>query len=71
MGNFFKISVGLSGISASPIMFNLSLVNVVLATIQEINISIGGRPISILRFADNIDVIGGTCSDHQDLRKRL
>ena len=34
-------------------------------------ISIGGRPICNLRFADDIDVMGGSSGELQDLTNRL
>ena len=33
--------------------------------------SISGRPICNLRFADDIDLTGGSLSEHQDLTNRL
>ncbi|KAH3721044.1 hypothetical protein DPMN_063959 [Dreissena polymorpha] len=33
--------------------------------------SIGGRPISIMTFADDIDLMGGTGSELPDLTNRL
>ena len=38
---------------------------------QHTSISIGGRPIYNLRFVDDIDLMGGSYGEPQDLTNRL
>ena len=57
----------------SPVLFNLFLENIMRETLHEFHstISIGGRPINNLRFADDIDLMGGSNRELQDLTDRL
>jgi len=61
--DYFKTTVGVrQGCLLSPVLFNLFLVNIMRETLHNFHstISIGGRPINNLRFADDIDLIGGS-----------
>ena len=71
---FFKTTVGVClGCFLSPILFNLCLETITQETLHDhhISISIGGRPICNLQFADNIDLIGGSNDELQDLTNTL
>ena len=59
--------------SLSPVLFNIFLENVMKETLQDVNttISIGGSPIGNLRFAEDIDLIGGSEIELQDFTSRL
>ena len=61
------------GCVVSPVLFNLFLEKIMKETRHDhlTYISIGGRPISNFRFADDIDLIGGASSELQDLTNRL
>ena len=74
LGEFFKTTVGVrQGRLLSHILFNLFLEKIM----QEIyhnhytSISIGGRPVCNRRFADDIDLMGGSNGELQDLTNRL
>ena len=57
IGDVFPTTVGVrQGYLLSPVLFNLFLENMMRRTILEFSstISIGGRPTSNLRFADDI-----------------
>ena len=74
IGNYFKTTVGVrQGCLLSPVLFNLFLENIMRETLQDFNstVSIGGRTISNLRFADDIDLMGGSNHELQDLTDRL
>lgn len=74
IGEFFKTTVGVrQGCLLSPVLFNLYLENIMRETLHdfESTISIGGRTINNLRFADDIDLMGGSNSELQDLTSRL
>lgn len=73
-GNFFKTTVGVrQGCLLSPVLFNVYLENIMQETLHNFSpsISIGGRPLCNLRFADDIDLMGGSESELQDLTTRL
>ena len=54
-------------------MFNLSKETIMQETLHDhhTSISIGGRPIWNLRFADGVNLMGGSNDEHQDLTNRL
>ena len=74
IGEYFKTTVGVrQGCLLSPILFNLFLENIMRETLHDFHstISIGGRTINNLRFADDIDLMGGSNRELQELTKRL
>ena len=74
IGEFFKTTVGVrQGCLLSPVLFNLFLEKIMLETLHNFHstISIGGRTISNLRFADDIDLMGGSNTELQELTNRL
>ena len=71
---FFKITVSVrKGCLLSPILFNLFLEKIMQETIHDhhTSISAGGRPIRNLCLADDIDPMGGSNGELQDLTNRL
>ena len=69
VGQSFRTSVGvLQGRLLSPVLFNLYLANITQEALHNFNgtIPINGREISILRFADDIDLIAGTEEELQE-----
>ena len=74
VGDYFKTTVGVrQGCLLSPVLFNLFLENIMRETLHDFTptVSIGGRPLCNLRFADDIDLIAGSNSELQDLTDRL
>ena len=74
VGEYFKTTVGVrQGCLLSPVLFNLFLENIMRETLHDFTptVSIGGRPLCNLRFADDIDLIAGSNSELQDLTDRL
>ena len=81
-GEFFKTTIGvrqrclLSPIicSTCSTLFNLFVKTIVQETVHNTNhksISIGGRPVCSILFADDIDLMGGSSGKLQDLTNRL
>ena len=74
IGQPFKTTVGVrQSCLLSPTLFNLFLEQIMREALQDFHstISIGGRPISNLRFVDDIDLMGGSNEELQDLTTRL
>ena len=74
IGEPFKTSIGVrQGFLLSPVLFNVFLENIMEKALQEFHtsIAIGGRPISTLRFADDIDLMGKGEDELQELTTRL
>ncbi len=74
LGEFFQTTVGVrQGCLLSPVLFNLFLERIMQEALQDhhTSISIGGRPICNLRFADDIDLMGGNIKELQDLTNKL
>ena len=74
IGQFFRTTVGVrQGCILSPVLFNLYLERIMQETLQDhhTSILIGGRPIRNLRFADDIDLMGGSNKELQDLTNKL
>ena len=74
VSNYLRTTVGVrKGCLLSPILFNWYLENIMRETLHNFKstISIGGRIISNLRFADNIDLMGGNNDEMQELTDRL
>ena len=73
-GDFFHTTVGVrQGCLLSPVLFNIFLEQIMQETLHnhKSTISVGGRIINNLRFADDIDLIAGTNSELQELTNRL
>ena len=73
-GEFFKTTAGVcQGCLLSLILFNLFLEKIMQETPHDhhASIPIDGRPIYNLRFADDIDLMGSSNSELQDLINRL
>ena len=74
LGEFSRITVGVRrGCLLSPVLFNSSQEKIMEETLHDhhTSISIGGRPTYNLRFADDIDLMGGSSGELQDLTNRL
>ena len=74
LGEFFRTSVGVrQGCLLSPVLFNIFLERIMQETLADYHtsISIGGRPICNLRFADDIDLMAGTNQELQSLTDSL
>ena len=74
LGELFKKTVGVcQGCLLSRILFNVLIERNTLETLNDhnISISIAGRPIRNLRFTDDIDLMGGSNGELQDLANRL
>ena len=72
LGEFFKSTVGVrQGCLLSPILFNLFLEKIMQEILHDhhTSIFIGGKPIT--GAADDIDAIGGSNSELQDLTNRF
>ena len=74
LGEFFKTTVGVhQGCLLSPILFKLFIEKIMQETLRDhhTSISTGERPMYNLRFADDIDLMGGSNGEIQDLTNRL
>ena len=74
VSNYLRTTVGVrQDCLLSPILFNLYLENITRETLHNFKstISFGGLIISNLRFADNIDLMGGNNGELQELTDRL
>ena len=74
LGKVFKTTVGVrQGCLLSPILFHLILEKIMQETSHDhhTSISIGGRPTCNLQFADDIDLMGGSNGELQNLSNRL
>ena len=74
LGELFRTTVGVcQGCPLTPVLFNIFLENIMQETLQDVNttISIGGRPICNLCFVDDIDLMGDSDNELQDLTTRL
>lgn len=70
LGDFFKMTVGVRhGCLLSPVLFNVYLENIMQDAVSDFNapISIGGRPLCNLCFTDDIDLMGGSEAELQDV----
>ena len=74
LGAPFNTTVGVrQGCILSPMLFNIFLETIMQDTLagHHTSVSIGGRPLCNLRFADDIDLLAGTETELQDLTTRL
>ena len=73
LGEFFKTTVVNQGCLLLPILFNLFLEKIMQETLHDhhTSTSTGGRSICNLQFADDIDLMGGSNGELQDLTNRL
>ena len=74
IGDFFKMSIGVrQGCILSPVLFNIFLEKIMQETLDDhhTSISIGGRPLCNLRFADDIDLLAGSNKELQELTDKL
>ena len=74
IGEEFQTTVGVrQGCLLSPVLFNIFLERIMYEALDghHTSISIGGRTISNLRFADDIDLMAGSNQELQQLTDRL
>ena len=74
LGEFFQTTAGVhQGYFLLPILFNLFIETIMQEILHDhhISISIGGRPLYNLHFAENISLMGGSNAELQDLINRL
>ncbi|KAI8486085.1 hypothetical protein Bbelb_361850 [Branchiostoma belcheri] len=74
VGGFFRTTVGVrQGCLLSPVLFNMYLEKIMQEALYDhhTSISIGGRRICNLRFADDINLLGGSNAELQSLTDKL
>ena len=74
IGESFRLTVGIcEGCILLPVLFNIYLEKIMQDTLQDYHTSItmGGRYICNLRFADDIDLLGGKNHELQDITDKL
>ena len=74
IGDWFRTTVGVrQGCLLSPTLFNIFLERIMADALEDHDgtVSIGGRPITNLRFADDIDAIAGSERELKDLVEKL
>ena len=74
IGDWFRTTVGVRhGCLLSPILFNIFLERIMIDALEdhEGTVSIGGRTITNLRFADDIDGLAGEGEELAKLVERL
>ena len=73
-GEWFRTTVGIrQGCLLSPTLFNIFLERIMCDALHEhkSTVSIGGRPVTNLRFADDIDGLAGSQAELAELIRRL
>ena len=71
---WFQTAVGVrQGFILSPCLFNIFLEEIMMATLENFSgtVKITGREVKNLRFADDIDLLGGSREELADLTTRL
>ena len=74
VGEWFRTTVGVrQGCLLSPTLFNIFLERIMADALEdhEGTVSIGGRPLTNLRFADDIDAIAGNQTELKELVEKL